>query len=669
MDRHRFEEPQRFPWGKLLLAGCVLGVSFLAGVRTGFALLERFGDFPSIEPAAAYRPSISSKIYDRNNVLVGEIFLEKRTVVPFRAVPPHVVQAFVAAEDANFFRHRGIDYLGIARATLKNIVRGRFAQGGSTITQQTVKSLFLTPEKSLRRKIKEMVLAKRVEEKLSKEEILYLYLNQIYLGEGAYGVEAASRAYFGKGVSELSVAEGALLAGLARAPGLYNPRTRPEQARARQKYVLRRMVEVGFLSPAEAEKALAARIALAPPGTFRSKAAYFLEHLRADLQERYGAEALYRNEMKIYTTIDARLQEAAYDALVEGVRRTMERQGGEGLQGALVCLDPHTGGVLAMVGGVDFARSQFNRALQARRQPGSAFKPMVYAAALDRGRTLVSLVDDAPVEFPMGDRETWKPRNYDGTFMGPIPLLTALAESRNLATIRLLSEIGVDAALETARSLGIRSPLERNLSIALGSSGVTPLELCAAYAAFANGGNRVTPFFLREVRDASGRVLEAHEPRLERAIPPETAYLTVRLLQEVTRTGTGRSARVLGPNVAGKTGTTNENTDAWFVGFTPDLAAAVWVGFDTPRPIGRHEAAASVALPIWIRFMARALAWFPDREFPVPPGITFARVDPASGRPLPPGALDGAILPFRLGTVPEPAPAAPLRRPPQDDLL
>lgn len=666
-----FEEPGGFPWKKLLLLAVVLGGAFLLGVRAGFALVERFGDFPPIEPAAAYRPSISSKIYDRNNVLVGEIFLEKRTVVPFQAIPRHVVNAFVAAEDAHFFRHKGIDYFGIARATLKNILQGRFAQGGSTITQQTVKSLFLTPEKSIRRKIKEMILARRIEEKLSKEEILYLYLNQIYLGDGAYGVEAASRSYFGKSASQLSVAEGALLAGLARAPSLYNPRTRADQAKARQKYVLRRMVEVGFLSPEEADRASAARITLAPPGSFRSRAAYFLEYVRAGLQERYGAEALYRNELKIYTTIDARLQEAAHDALIEGVKRTMERNRTEGLQGAFLCLDPHTGAVLAMVGGIDFAKSQFNRALQARRQPGSAFKPIIYAAALEGGKTLVSTVDDSPVEFELEGNALWKPRNYDGTFLGPIPMLEALALSRNLATIRLLNEIGVAAALKVARDLGIESPIERNLSIALGSSGVTPLEMCAAFAAFANGGERVTPFFIREVRDASGRTLESHGPKNERALSPETAYLAVRLMQEVIRSGTGRSASVLGPNVAGKTGTTNENTDAWFIGFTPDLVAGVWVGFDTPRPIGSHEAAASVALPIWIRFMGQALAWYPDREFPVPPGITFARVDPAAGKTLPPGSPEGLVLPFRMGTVPEgiakePPPA---RRGVQDDLL
>lgn len=667
-----FEEPEGFPWKKPLLLVIVLGICFTIGAGTALALLAQFGDFPSIESAAAYRPSVSSKIYDRHNRIVGEIYIEKRTVVPYNTIPKHVVNAFVAAEDANFFKHRGVDYVAIARAALKDILSGGYSQGASTITQQTVKSLFLTPEKSIRRKLKEIILAYRIERKMTKEEILFLYLNQIYLGDGAYGVEAASRAYFGKGVEAVNVAEGAMLAGLAQAPTRYSPRNHIDQAKARQRYVLRRMAEVGFLGAAEADRAYQARIALAPPSSFRSKAAYFLEYVRAYIQEKYGIDALYKSQMQIYSTIDGRLQEAAHDALVEGVRKTEERNKYKGLQGAILAIDPHTGGILAMVGGVDFAASQFNRAIQARRQPGSAFKPIIYTAALDKGKTVVSTLDDSPIEFERNENELWKPKNYDGTFLGPIPMLEALAKSRNLATVRLLNEIGVDTAIQTARTMGIDSPIERNLSIALGSSGVTPLELCAAYATLANGGEHPTPYFIREVRDASGRILESTEPRMRRAIPPETAYLSVRLMQEVIRSGTATSARGLGRNLAGKTGTTNENTDAWFIGFSPDLLAGVWIGFDTPRPLGDRQSAAAVALPIWIRFMGRALPQFPDHDFPVPPGITFTRVDPATGKALASGAGDGISLPFRLGTAPEAATdgkqRAP-RRPSSDDLL
>ncbi|MDO8739034.1 penicillin-binding transpeptidase domain-containing protein, partial [Candidatus Deferrimicrobium sp.] len=333
-----------------------------------------------------------------------------------------------------------------------------------------------------------------------------------------------------------------------------------------------------------------------------------------------------------------------------------------------------TGGILAMVGGVDFAASQFNRALQARRQPGSAFKPVVFSAALDKGKTVVSTVDDSPIEFSKSETEMWKPKNYDGTFLGPIPLLEALAKSRNLATVRLLNEIGVDTAIRMARDLGIQSPIERNLSIALGSSGVTPLEMVTAYSTFAAGGQRPTPFFIREVQDAQGHVLERTEPKVVQAIAPETAYLTIRLMQEVLRPGgTGASAGRLSRNLAGKTGTTNENTDAWFIGGSPDLIAAVWVGFDTPASLGRRQTAASVALPIWTQFFGRALGHVPDREFPAPAGITFARVDPATGKALPQGSVEGMMLPFKLGTVPEtggPAgkPTAP-RRGTGDDLL
>ena len=666
-------EPAGFPWKKLLLIVFVAGLCFVLGAGAGLVLLANFGDFPTIEEAAAYRPSVTSKIFDRNNRVVGEIYLEKRNVVPFKAIPPHVVNAFVAAEDANFFQHKGVDYVAIARAIFKDVVSGGYAQGASTITQQTVKSLFLTPEKSIGRKLKELILAWRIERKLTKEEILYLYLNQIYLGDGAYGVEAAAQTYFARGVSSLTVAEGALLAGLAQAPTRYSPRSHIDRAKARQRYVLRRMAEVGFIDKEAAERAYNARLALAPPSTFRSKAAYFLEHVRNYLQEKYGTEAITRSEFKIYTTIDGRLQEAAYDAVTQGIRRMEEANRYKGLQGALLCMDPNSGGVLAMVGGVDFGASQFNRALQARRQPGSAFKPVVYSAALDKGKTVVSTVDDSPIEFTRSETEMWKPKNYDGTFLGPIPLLEALAKSRNLATVRLLNEIGVDTAIRMARDLGIQSPIERNLSIALGSSGVTPLEMATAYSTFAAGGQRPTPFFIREVQNAQGQVLERTEPRAVQAIAPETAYLTIRLMQEVLRTGTGASAKGLSPNLAGKTGTTNENTDAWFIGGSPDLIAAVWVGFDTPASLGGRQSAASVALPIWAQFFARALGSVPDREFPVPAGITFARVDPATGKALPPGSGEGMMLPFRLGTVPETGgpvgkPTAP-RRGAGDDLL
>ncbi|MDA8178007.1 MAG: penicillin-binding protein 1A [Desulfobacteria bacterium] len=666
-------EPVGFPWKKLLLIVFVAGLCFVLGAGAGIVLLAKFGDFPPIESAAAYRPSVASKIFDRNNHVVGEIYLEKRNVVPFKAIPPHVVNAFVAAEDANFFRHKGVDYIAIARAIVKDVLSGGFSQGASTITQQTVKSLFLTPEKTIGRKLKELILAYRIEKKLSKDEILYLYLNQIYLGDGAYGVEAAAQTYFGRGVSTLTVAEGALLAGLAQAPSRYSPRGHIDKARARQRYVLRRMAEVGFLDKDTAERAYDARLALAPPSTFRSKAAYFIEHIRNYLQEKYGPDAMYRSGFRIYTTIDGRLQEAAYDALTQGVHRIEEANRYQGLQGALLCMDPATGGVLAMVGGVDFAASQFNRALQARRQPGSAFKPVVYSAALDKGKTLVSTVDDSPIELVRSETEIWKPKNYDGTFLGPIPLLEALAKSRNLATVRLLNEIGVDTAIRMARDLGIESPIERNLSIALGSSGVTPLEMVTAYSTFAAGGQRPTPFFIREVQDGQGRVLERTDPKIVQAIAPETAYLTIRLMQEVLRTGTAASAGRLSPNLAGKTGTTNENTDAWFIGGSPDLMAAVWVGFDTPASLGRRQTAASVALPIWTQFFGRALGHVPDREFPVPAGITFARVDPSTGKAVPPGSGEGMLLPFKLGTAPEiggPAgrPARP-RRGTGDDLL
>jgi penicillin-binding protein 1A len=651
-----FNRPPRSPrkTGFALIAVvAAIGACFLLGGLIGFFLLAKFGDFPSIHSAAAYRPSVSSKIYDRNNKVVGEIYLEKRTLVNYAAIPPHVVNAFVAAEDAHFFKHRGVDYVAILRAVVKDVLHGGYAQGASTITQQTVKSLFLTPEKSVQRKMKELILAYRIEKAMSKEEILYLYLNQIYLGDGAYGVEAAARTYFNKGVGELTVAEGALLAGLAQAPTRYSPRQHLDLAKMRQKYVLRRMGEVGFITAAQAEESFRTKLTIAPPSTFRSKAAYFLEYVRLYLQEKYGADAIYKSQLNIYTTIDGRMQEAADDAVTQGLKRLEADRKLAGIQGALIAIDPHTGGILSMVGGADFAQSQFNRALQAKRQPGSAFKPIVYAAAIEKGKTVVSTVDDSPIEFEKNETEMWKPRNYDGTFLGPITMLEALAKSRNLATVRLLSEIGVDAALDMARALGIESPIERNLSIALGSASVSPIELCTAYSTFASLGERPTPYFIREVRDGAGNVLEKTIPRITRTVSPETAYLSVRLMQEVVRSGTAASAKWLGSEIAGKTGTTNDSNDAWFVGFSPDIAAAVWVGFDTPKPLG-HGSAASIALPIWSSYMGRALGATPRHEFPVPPGITFAHVDPSTAKVLPSGSTEGIMLPFKLGTVPEP---------------
>jgi penicillin-binding protein 1A len=670
----RFTPPEGVTWKKALLYGGVAGLFLALGGLFGIFLLAKFGDFPSIDSAAAYRPSVSSKIYDRNNKVVGEIFLERRTVVPYETIPKHVVNAFVAAEDANFFRHRGVDYLAIARAVVKDVLHRGYAQGASTITQQAVRNLFLTQEKSIKRKVKELILAWRIEKSHTKEEILYLYLNQIYLGEGAYGVEAAARTWFGKGVAELDVAEGALLAGLAQAPNRYNPRTKLDLAKNRQRYVLRRMAETGLLDQGESERAFAEALKIAPPSTFRSKAAYFLEYVRNYLQEKYGSDALYKDQLDIYTTIDGRLQEAATDALTSWIAELEASWKKTGLEGAVIALDPKTGGVLAMVGGVDFARSQFNRAIQAKRQPGSAFKTFVYAAALDKGRTVVSTVDDSPVEFEGANEGKWKPRNYDGSFLGPVTLLEAIAQSRNLATVRLLSEIGVDSAIEMARAAGIRSNIERNLSIALGSPDVSPLEMANAYATFADLGDRAVPFFIREVRDGSGKVLEHTEPEVTRTVAPETAYLTTRLLQEVIRSGTAASARRLSPNIAGKTGTTNDATDAWFVGYSPDISAAVWVGFDQPAPLGNHVSAAQVALPVWTRFMGRALGVVGNREFPVPAGIAFADVDLAMGKVYSSGSGEGSPLPFRLGTVPEPGSSitpggGSPQKVPSDDLL
>ncbi|MCL2103214.1 MAG: transglycosylase domain-containing protein, partial [Syntrophorhabdaceae bacterium] len=490
-----------FSWKKLILMFFVAAFFFVLGAASGLLMLAMFGEFPSVESPSTYRPSVTSKIFDRNNELIGELYIERRTLVPYKAISPNVINAFVAAEDANFFKHKGVDLLAITRAIIKDVLAGEFAQGGSTITQQTVKSLFLTPEKNVKRKIKEIILSNRVEKMLSKEDILYLYLNHIYLGDGAYGVEAAAQTYFGKNASSLSLAESSMLAGLTQAPSRYSPRNNLERAKARQRYVLRRMTEEKIITAEDAEAVYNTPLTFVPPPSSRSKADYFLEYVRIQLQEKYGFDTVNRTELRIYTTIDKELQTIATDTLIEGVKKIEERNDYTGLQGAMVCIDPRTGGVLAMVGGVDFATSQFNRVMQARRQPGSAFKPIIYGAALDTGKTVVATTDDSPIELERSNTMMWKPKNYDSTFLGPISLLEAMAKSRNLATVRLLHEIGVDSAIRMAQNLGITSPVERNLSIALGSPVVTPLELARAYATIINNGQRSTTFFIWKVQD------------------------------------------------------------------------------------------------------------------------------------------------------------------------
>lgn len=603
-------------------------------------------DLPSIETLKNYKPSTVTKIFSDEGEMIGEFFYEKREVVSLDRVPSYLIQAFVSGEDARFFLHKGLDYLAILRAFFRNIFSGEIVQGGSTITQQVVKSLLLSPEKSFTRKIREAILAYKIERYLTKEEILFLYLNQIYLGHGAYGVAMAAENYFGKTIEELTIAEAALLAGLPQAPSKYSPHQHPQQAKKRQLYILNRMVEEGFISSKEATQAAQAPYVIqSKEKPSIEKAPHFVEYIRRYLEEKYGKETLYRNGLRVFTTLSLDYQKTAQEALEHGLKEIEKRQKyspGEipmNLEGALICVDIETGYVKALVGGRDYKKSQFNRAIQARRQTGSAFKPIVYASALDKGYTPTSIIVDAPVIFEWGDQK-WKPKNYEGKFSGPTTLRNALTQSINVVTVKIAQDVGVDYIRKYAKKLGISSPLYHELSMSLGSSSVSLFELTKAYAVFANQGRSFKPIFIKKILDRDGNLLEENLPPFyleevspeDQIISPQTAFLITYLMEGVVQYGTGWRAKTLGRPVAGKTGTTDQFMDAWFMGYTPEMITGVWVGFDEERSLGENETGARAASPIWVTFMSKILKDKPKRDFSVPEGVEFIKIDPKTGQ-------------------------------------
>ena len=721
----------------------------LAAALVGFVLYrELTAELPPVEQLLRYQPPVATRVFADDGTVIGEFYVERRYLVPLDRVPAHVRLAFLAAEDADFYRHRGVNPVSILRALVTNLLRHHVTQGGSTITQQVVKGLLLTPERSYERKVKELILALKLETKLSKDDILYLYLNQIYFGGGAHGIEAAAHAFFDADVGELTIAQAALLAGLPQAPSRYDPLRHPKQALARQRYVLERMHAEGFITPEQFEAALNEQLTFAPrrPNTYIA-APWYVEHVRRLLEDRYGGAAAQLG-LRVYTACDLAMQRAAEEAVRNGLRELDRRQGFRGpmrrlegkkveaflareagvklpepvrravvldsrasgltvrtawergvlpadallwgktrlqtssfrsgdviavtvtgktpdggarfaldqepqVEGALVAFDPYTGQVKTMVGGYEFGRSQFNRAVQAKRQPGSAFKPLIYASAIDHGFTPVSIVLDAPIALDNGNQPVWMPRNYKNEYHGPTPLREALARSLNTVTVRLVASLGIDYVREYLTRFGLQGPLARNLSLALGSAEVTPLELTRAYGVFATLGKRFDPIFITAVTDSEGAPLEFRgtRPRFEPVMRPATAYVITSMMQTVVQHGTGRKAAELGRPVAGKTGTTNDTHDAWFIGFTPDLLAGVWVGFDSERSLGTTETGGHAAAPIWTEFMKKAVADRPVIDFPVPDGVTFAQVDPASGLRAVPGG-DSRLEVFVRGTEP-----------------
>jgi len=638
----------------------LLLVSAITGGLIGsiFAYLQ---DLPQLKKLEDYQPSLVTRLYATNGEVFAEFFQEKRLIIPLYQIPKVLKEAILAVEDARFYRHRGLDIWGILRATIANIKAGHIVEGGSTITQQLTKILFLTPERTFSRKLKEAILALLIESRYTKDEILEIYCNQMYLGSGAYGVEAAAQTYFGKSARDLNLAEAALIAGLFRAPSRFSPFNHPALAKKRMRHVLRRMVEVGYITQEEADRAARAPLRFNPRNKNRNRAPYFAEYVRQYLERRYGSNLLYHAGLKVYTTLDLQLQRYAEEALRKGLDELNQRHRlkvrGEGkiepVEGAIVVLDPHNGHIKAMVGGYDYNKSQFNRAVQAKRQPGSAFKPFIYLTALYKGYTPADIILDAPVSYEIpGMDKSWEPQNYTHKFYGPNTLRRALENSRNVSTVRLLDKIGVDSVIKTAKLLGLRGPFQPNLSLALGTSEISLLELTKAYGVFANQGVLVEPVAIRMVTDADGKVLERSPTVASEVVKPEYAYLITNMLKGVIRSGTGRRARKLKRPVAGKTGTTNNYQDAWFIGYTPQLVAGVWVGCDNHQTLGQDETGAHAALPIWLNFMEKALLPLPKQDFPVPQNITFVDIDPETGLLATPACPQVFSEAFIKGTEP-----------------
>ncbi|HSB40969.1 MAG TPA: PBP1A family penicillin-binding protein [Methylomirabilota bacterium] len=642
-----------------LIVVLVVGLGIAASAFWVLTILP--GSLPSVSQLERFDASEGTKVYDDNDELVTEFHVERRIFVPLDQIPKAFRDAIIATEDARFYSHYGVDPMGIARAVYQNFRRGRIVEGGSTITQQLAKVLFLTPDKSLERKLKEAVLALELERRYSKDRILEMYLNQIYFGHGAFGVEAAARTFYGKSVTELGLAEATLLAGLPKAPSTYSPFDHPEAAKRRRATVLARMVDVGSLTPPQAKKTSDTALGLIPPERRRTTGQYYLEYVQQQLEAQYGADLVFKGGMHVYTTLSPIMQVKAERSLREGLRALESRRvaaardgdkpagAPDRPEGALISIEPQTGYIKAMVGGYDFFRSEFNRAVQARRQPGSAFKAFVYLAALESGQTPASVVDDSPVEFPAGrNGKPWKPDNYDRKFRGPITYQQALEESVNVAAVRVLEKNGVRRTVDMARRLGVESPLGENLSIALGTSDLTLLEITSAYGALANQGSWIRPTAIRYVLDAQRKLLEENTPASKQVVSPELAYVMTHMLRGTIERGTGAAARALGRPAAAKTGTTNDYSNAWFIGYTPHLATGVWVGYDRPRSLGKDETGSRVAVPIWTTFMREALAGAPVEDFPIPERVVLVPVDlNASG-----GCVRPVTMAFIAGTEP-----------------
>lgn len=725
-------------WQYLLATLAGLAVATTAVVALAAAMI--YPNLPSLESLTDYRPKQPMRIFTEDGALIGEFGEERRAVVRLKDTPRYLSQAILAAEDERFYQHGGVDTLGVLRAAVANVLSGGVKEGASTITMQVARNFFLNSDKTFTRKINEALLAIKIEHALSKDEILELYINHIYLGQRAYGFAAAAQIYFGKPLAKINIAEAAMLAGLPKAPSAYNPVVNPTRAKTRQMYVLGRMKSLGFINDTEFQQAKNQRLPVKySPQSFEAEAHHLAELVRLRMYQKYG-DAIYTSGMKVYTTLRLVDQKAAVSGVRLGILEFHRRRGYAGPEGkvklpedakeadkaiesalldseesngflpavvlaveknrirvrlrsgddidlgpsevkfadrylsqklawdkrltrgsivrvartdaaapwqltylpqveaAFVALDPGNGAIRAMVGGFDFARNQYNHVTQAWRQPGSSFKPFVYSAALERGITPASVFDDAAISVDPAETGgvSWEPKNYDGTMDGPMTLRTALEKSKNLVSIRVLQATGTQFAHDHVAKFGFdMSRIPPYLTMALGAGEVTPLSLAAGYAVFANGGSRVIPWHLLKVTDKDGRILENFTaPATSPAIDPRNAFITTTLLQDVIRHGTGAGALKLGRgDLAGKTGTTNENHDAWFAGFQATRVAIAWMGYDQPRSLGSGETGGGTALPIWVRYMGEVLRTTPEMPPTMPEGVTITNIDPRTGQP------------------------------------
>ena len=616
-------------------------------------------DLPQIRSLEKFKPSEVTRIYSVDKVLLSEFFIEKRDLISLQQMPRYLKEAILATEDRSFYDHGGVDLKGIARAIIHDILAGGFVEGASTITQQLTKTLFLTPRKTLTRKIKEAFLAFQLERRYTKDEILEFYLNQIYLGSGAYGVGSAARIYFGKPIFDLNLAECALIAGLPKAPSRYSPLNNKDLALKRRNTVLRQMHAMLIITPTAFKKALQEPIELEPQKKEVHVAPYFTEYVRKFLVDTFGSALVYRGGLSIRTTLSLEFQQAAQNAVRKGLQTLEKRMQRRGIknrdpQAALIALDVKSGQIRAMVGGKDYALSSFNRATMARRQPGSAFKPIVYAHAIEQGFPQNKTLIDAPVAFKDGQKEKpYEPENFSKEFKGEMTLRKALAISENIPAIKLHQMLGPSAVAQFGHQLGIESVLAPNLSLALGTSATTLLELTAAYAVFPNKGKWIRPHAILKVLDNNNRILWQAKAEQKIALSRSGAAVMADMLQAVVKEGTGRMASVIKHPVGGKTGTSDDNKDALFVGFSPAIATGVWVGQDSFTSLGHRETGARAALPIWIGFMSTALSKLPYQYFDIPDDVIKASIDPITGRAVSEDDPRAVTALFKKGTEPK----------------